>query len=271
MKMKKCLNVIVFYNNYDEVCRYINSVNEIAQDVVDILVVVNSDINHDVNNLKKKVDTLTNVMIIDYHKNIGYLNAFLDTIKTIDIEEYKYFILSNTDIEYQQKNFFQLLFKKEFLPNIGCIAPSIYVPSSNSYSNPHYIDRVSKNHYKKLLILFSRPLLARGYLKLATIKSRWRKSVKQPSRYVYAPHGAFMIFSKKFVNQISGSRYGTLMYSEEAYIGELLLKNDMECYYWKEIEVVHLCSTVTGKINYKKRFGMWKESIEYILTQFYDN
>ena len=33
--------------------------------------------------------------------------------------------------------------------------------------------------------------------------------------------------------------------------------------------IEHLISSVTGRINYKKRFNVWKDSIIYILNEFY--
>ena len=78
-----------------------------------------------------------------------------------------------------------------------------------------------------------------------------------------------MIFTKPFIQKICGNEYGVLLYSEESYIGEMLRKHNMKCFYDDSIEVVHLGSLVTGKVDYKKRFLLWKESIDYLLATFY--
>ena len=43
----------------------------------------------------------------------------------------------------------------------------------------------------------------------------------------------------------------------------------MKCFYDDSIAVIHQESSVTGKINYKNRFAAWRESLEYILKEFY--
>ena len=41
--MKKIMNVIIYYDNYDEVYKYMKEVNSIALGLVDIVLVVNKD------------------------------------------------------------------------------------------------------------------------------------------------------------------------------------------------------------------------------------
>ena len=263
----KCLNVIVLYNNYKEVLNYINETISMFPSQVDIALVVNSD---EYGHLKQMPDNVREkIQIFDYGKNVGYLNALLYVIKDIDIEEYKYIILSNTDIEYQTDDFFSILLNKEFNEEIGCIAPSVYAIATGSYSNPHYLHRTPKRKFEFLRRIFSHPLLARGYLRLSEIKRKKKTGKRQDSCYVYSPHGCYMIFTKDFIKAISDYVYGTLLYSEEACIGELLLRYRKKCYYYSEIEVRHTCSTVTGGVNYKKRFKLWADSIDYILNEFY--
>ena len=68
---------------------------------------------------------------------------------------------------------------------------------------------------------------------------------------------------------IVGYEYGVKMYSEESAIGELLIRNGMKCFYDASIGVIHQESTVTGNIDYKKRFNAWRDSLQYILSEFY--
>ena len=268
----RCLNVIIYYNNSEEVLRYIQEVLSFASHQLDIALVIN---NNSDGRLSEVIDWIgtydngTRIKIYNYQENIGYLNAMLYVVQEIDIEQYKYVILSNTDIEYQDKTFFNKLLSTDFEPKIGCIAPSVYAIHSNSYSNPHYLERTSKRKLKRLSLVFSNPIIGKTYLYLAHLKNKEKK--KTASCYVYSPHGCYMIFTREFIRRISGYIYGAKLYSEEACIGELLLQYGYKCYYYNEIEVVHTCSTVTGKIDYKKRFSLWKNSIDYIIKEFYKN
>ena len=267
----KCLNIIVFYDNKIEVANYITEVYQIAQGKVDIIMVVNSDKQYQVPELMRELHEsgITCFEIQNYGENIGYLNAMLKTLKYIDMKLYRYIILSNTDIHYNSKNFFEKLLNKEYPIDVGCIAPSVYATKSNSYSNPHYVERISRKKLERLEMIFAHPFCAKIYLELASIKAGRKKKEKEHSNYVYSPHGCYMIFSREFVNKVLGYEYGVKLYSEESCVGELLLRNNMKCFYDESIEVIHQESSVTGKIDYKKRFSAWKDSIDYILTQFY--
>lgn len=270
----KCLNVIIYYKNIDEVCDYIDNCIEHGTEYVDIALVINSKLDSEE---KKRVEKIKNdndnLMIFDFGDNVGYLNSLLLVIQKIDINDYEYFILSNTDIAYETPNFYHDLLNKDYPESVGCIAPSVYSTKAKGYSNPHYKERVNKRKYKLLSFVFAHPLIGKTYLKLAEkkyIHSRSQNNAaEEESCYVYSPHGCFMIFTKSFIKEIYGYVYGVKLYSEEACVGELLRKKEMKCYFDKDIRVSHNESTVTGKINYKIRFKFWKESIDYILKEFY--
>ena len=273
--MERILNVIVYYNNYLEIVEYLSSLFEISNDMVDVIVVVNSDKQNELNLLLEDIASRKwdNVLIKDYGKNLGYLNAFLFSVRDIEIVQYKYLILSNTDIKYIDSKFMIELYNTSYPKGIGCIAPNVYATKTNSYSNPRDLHRISKGKYLFLEKLFSYPILAKQYLRLsmmkALIRSKRKPPVAKPSCYVYSPHGCYMIFTNAFVKQIQNYRYGAIMYSEEAAIGELLIRNHMKCFYDNKLRIEHNESASTGKINYKTRFTMWRKSITYILDEFY--
>ena len=267
----KVLNTVVFYENREEVENYISEVAAIADDMVDIALVVNSDKQSQVGAVEaalrtKGVDCFS---VIDYGDNVGYLNTMLKTIKQVDIEKYDYVILSNTDIHYDSKDFFQRLTEKKYSAGVGCIAPCVFATQSNSYSNPHYSERIPKVKLERLVKIFRYPLFGKWYLKLAGLKAGKTKAEKKSSCYVYSPHGCYMIFTKDFIKRIYGYEYGVKMYSEESAVGELLMRNGLRCFYDDSISIVHQESSVTGKIDYKRRFTAWRESLEYILKEFY--
>ena len=119
-----------------------------------------------------------------------------------------------------------------------------------------------------LSYIYKFAFIGKIYIKLGEIKSR-KRVFERESCFVYSPHGCYMIFSQAFIKKIHDFKYGVRLYSEESCIGELLLKENMSCYYDNYLKVNHNESTVTGKINYKLRFKYWKESIDYILKEFY--
>lgn len=267
----KILNIIVFYENREEIEKYIADIFDISNGNVDIAVIVNRDINNNVENLKEyiKRKSIENIFFFEYGMNVGYLNAMLKTIQLIDLSKYKYFILSNTDIKYPRPDFFNLLLERNYNPDVGCIAPSVFSTHTKSYSNPFYINRISKKKLQTLVKTYSHPRIGQFYVFLSHIKSSLKKSFKQNSCYVYIPHGSYMIFTRDFIELIRGYEYGTRLYCEESCIGELLIKNKLKCFYDAGIEVNHEESTITSKINYKEKFSLHKESLNYIIREFY--
>lgn len=263
----KCLNVIVLYDNAKEVRKYIKETNDISCGMVDIVLVVNKDTENESDRILMEFQDC--IRIINYNENVGYLNALLKTIKNGALSCYDYYILSNTDITYAQKDFFIILDGSKYKKDVGCIAPSIFSTKIKNYQNPHYKERITKSKFERIDKVFHYPILARLYLVLSSLKSRNKKLEKQESCYVYSPNGAYMIFTEDFIKKIKGYEYGVKLYSEESCIGELLLRNNMKCYYDSTIEVIHQESTVTGKIDYRERFRAWRDSIEYILREFY--
>ena len=267
--MNKILNIIVFYNNYDEVLNYITSVNKLSKSV-DIMLVINSDKSNNSHALldyvTKNLDT--KVFLKDYGENIGYLNALLYGIRDISLDSYKYVILSNTDILYRQIDFFEKLLSNDYDSMIGCIAPSVYCENTKSYANPHYIEKVPKSKIVRNRFIFSHPFLTSIFLKLSSLRTK-KKQEKKPSQFVYCPHGSYMIFSNAFAKSIRDYHHQIKLYNEEGCIGGLLEKKSYKCFYDKSIEVVHLESQTTGKINQKLRYKLWKESFDYLLKEFY--
>ncbi len=267
----KCLNTVVFYDNKEEVENYITEVATISNGLVDVALIVNSDTKSQVADMERSLRErgVNCFQVINYGENVGYLNAMLKTLKKVNIDQYDYVILSNTDIHYDTKDFFQRLAQKKYAEDIGCIAPCVFATQSNSYSNPHYSERIPKAKLERLVRIFRHPLLGKRYLRLAGLKAGKIRIEKKPSCFVYSPHGCYMIFIREFVKKIYGYEYGVKMYSEESAVGELLMKNGMRCFYDDSISVIHQESSVTGKINYKRRFTAWRESLEYILKEFY--
>lgn len=268
----KCLNIVVFYNNGNEVKKYIKEVlGGASNELVKIIIVKNLDTYNELNKIIEELNEegILNLEVVDYGENVGYLNAFLKTIKNINLNSFKYYILSNTDIHYCTDNFFGELLNGQYAEDVGCIAPSVYSTKTKSYSNPHYLNRIPREKIIRNIRIFSYPTIAQAYLRGAEKVWSIKKKIEQESGYVYSPHGCYMIFTKEFVKRIQGYEYGVKMYSEESCVGELLIRSDLKCFYDSSLKLMHDESTVTGKINYRKRFKYWASSLEYILNEFY--
>lgn len=265
--MKKCLNVIVLYDNYDEVKQYIDGALVNDNRNLDIVVVVNKDSDDKAEKIASEYGN-NSVLVKDFGENVGYLNSLLMTLDEVNINDYQYFVLSNTDIEYETQRFFDSLQSKEYDRSIGCIAPDVYSALTNTHSNPHYKERIKKSKIKRNIFIFSHPLLAKVYFSLAKRKTA-AKSNKEGSCYVYAPHGCFMIMTREFISKIKGQRYPVKMYTEEGWVAENLIKNKMKCFYDNELSVIHREHGTTGMLRIARQSAMFRESLQALLDEFY--
>ena len=268
MNCEKCLNIIILYDNYDEVKKYISDAYQHSNGLVDFILVINKDTQKKANQLLKEFPHIS-LCIKDYHENIGYLNALLYSLDEISIFNYKYIILSNTDITYETSNFYEQLINKEYDENIGCIAPDVYSTLTNSHSNPHYKDRLSKKRLQRSAYIFSHPVLVPIYMKLSEVKAKKNKEKKMDSCYVYCAHGCFMILTSKFASKLKGKRYAVKMYCEEGWIAGNLRNNGMKCFYDSSLIISHNEHTTTDKLGRRRQAKLFSEALKNEINEFY--
>lgn len=267
--MKKNLNVIICYNNADEVCKYIEKLNN-RDDIrsLEIALVVNSASDAD----RRVLETITYAYVHIYYaeKNLGYLNGlawgFMQYVS--QHEEPKWVVMSNTDLIYS-KDFFSHLDCDSFDRQVGCIGPSVYAKYCDSYDNPVCDVRRSIKQINRYIRIFSNPVVGPLYDWGSSIKRQYIRKKEPESHYTYEVHGCCFILSAEIASIISQNRYGAFMYSEETFIAEEVLKNGKCTYYDKSLRVEHLEHSVTKLLGHKKIAKYIAESMEYIKDQFY--
>ena len=269
----KILNIVTLFCNEIEVIEYAKKLSQqsISADISLVIVVnKNGDMTEDDFN-----DNLTKINIkIHLYKpgeNLGYLNGLIYGYNQYVIrhELPEWVVMSNTDIIFSNNEFFKDFYRDKYNENIWLVGPSIYSLENKSYDNPQYKNRHTLKSLEKRIFIFERPILAYYYLKIASVKAKLKKRKKEDSQYSYSLHGCFFFLNKNFMEILKDKKYGPLMYSEEAYLAELVRINNKKCYYNSQIELVHTGSTVTGKLEIHKRSQYFQESLEYIREKFY--
>ena len=117
------LNIIVNYNNQEDVFKYLNEINNQNKNSLFELILVDNSKNFDLNKLNK-TNFNFKIEYLNPKKNLGYYGAadfaFKHFLKNNPIP--KITIVSNTDIKFCDKNFFMKLLriakkkKKQFYP-----------------------------------------------------------------------------------------------------------------------------------------------------------
>lgn len=273
--MIKILNTIICYNNIDEVEEYVKKVSMLnSSDNVAMVIVVNKLDNGNVADLEEriaKIDIMT--MVVKPNSNLGYMNGMIEGykeyIKKYDCEALKYVIMSNTDINYPDNFFISKLLNNEYPNEIWSIGPAVYAPDRDNYDNPILDIRREKKAVIKTIKRFRTPIFNELYFHMSNIKGKFIKQKKGESHKVYEVHGCYFIVRKELADLMISNPFGALLYSEEAYVAEMVWHHNKFAYYDANLLVEHIEHTVTGKLDYKKLSRYIADSMEVILRDFY--
>ncbi|MBU5356974.1 hypothetical protein KQI19_02270 [Enterococcus gallinarum] len=266
-------NVIIYYDNYEDIELYLNELNNQVIDDIDFFVtlVMNKFNTDDLRGLEILIDSISfQCELIFPNGNLGYLNGLLYGYRKSQFrkENLDWVIFSNTDIEIPNKFFIKKFLATNYSDDIVCVAPSVFSKELNAYSNPQYKTRYTKRELLRRVKIFNNKFLANMYFSLSDIKLAMIKKNKEDSCYVYSAHGSFFFLRRNFLDKLNKS-YMSLMYSEEAFIAEEVLKQNGRIYYDSRIEVEHLESKVTGKLGKQKKAKYIAESLEKIIEEYF--
>lgn len=274
LESKKIAHTIVLYNNDKEVLDHIKALsNQTYSNNIIVLITINKMNLIDRNEFERSVSKINiDAYVFNPNTNLGYLNGCLYGYEKLkeQLINVEYVTISNTDIDFSSTDFYENLVLSNYDENCWCIAPSIYNSNKKSYDNPEYINRISRRKIEQLITIYSHPKIANIYEIVAHLKGKFfRKKKMQEMNSIYSAKGCFMIIKKDFADILINNKYSMLLYSEESYISELILKFNKKIIYDPSIEVIHYESTVTNKLKKTKKYKYIKESLENILENFY--
>lgn len=231
--MKTCL-IYVNYFCSDAIHQSILSIGDLNN--IDIYIADNSG-DYVAISVEKDVRT---------YENIGYLPAFLDLVNQhIQREEYKFLILSNPDIVFDQ-GFFENLSKQCVHKNTAIIGPKIIeneIVKGIFIRNTPSIFWFFKQliiHSSKITYSFARYYKTRGILRKGTAQVVQQKEV-------FAVHGSLMIFASPGMLKLPVKYFGFL-YSEELFLGLHYGKLGMKTVYCPLLKVYHSAKETTGTL-----------------------
>ena len=274
--MIEILNTIICYNNADEVVEYVKKVEKlISSDKVAVSVVINKLENGSKKVLEQKLSAINvKTCIADPQKNLGYMNGMIfgyeHFLKKHGSAKLKYVVMSNTDINYPNNSFMTDLLSREYSEAIWCIGPAVYAPGRNNYDNPICDTRRSEKEVRSIIKRFRIPVFNELYFHLSNVKGKLMKQPRGESHRVYEVHGCYFVVKKELADQMINRPFGALLYSEEAYVAEMVWHNKKSSYYDANLLVEHIEHTVTGKIDYKKISKYIADSMEVVLREFYE-
>lgn len=269
----KIVNIVVCFKNDEEIVQFARQFQkQQSQEQIELIVVINELSQGKIEKLIKELDNLGIIYnIYNPNINLGYLNGLIygyrQYIKTNDKADW--IIFSNTDIQYDVGKIRDYIDKRNFERDIWCIGPAVYAESRKTYDNPVALKRRSEREVKKLIKIFRTPILNVIYITLSDIKARILSRQMGDSQNVYEVHGCFFIVGKELGDLLVESGYPFFLYSEEAYIAELVYHNGKRIVYDNNISVIHSEHSVTGVLKKQKIARYMSESLRMVYDIFY--
>ena len=187
-------------------------------------------------------------------------------------------IVCNHDVVIEDKEFFVKLFAQD-PAGVGVIAPRIQVAPGRMDQNPFMRRRPGRLRWAGLRLSFSSYGLASVWDWLSRRKHAWKsylaaRTGKQTGkrgeerRAIYAGHGAFFIFSRKYF-EAGGYLDGNLfLYGEEISVAEICRSLGLAVVYDPSLKVSHRAHTSTGNSISRFSFECQKKALEYVSARY---
>jgi hypothetical protein len=263
MNMKKGLHIVVNYNTWNFVDKLIDNLAIHLESEIELLIIDSNSIIDCPIELNNKIDNNLNIKLILLNNNYGYFNSVTSIFNTIAINNYDYFIVSNTDVEIITSNFYSII-RKNIKKNL-IIAPSI-VNLDGIQQNPHRQSKPNlfvkiywnlfyfNYHFSRFIFIFHKV-----YSSVKKISKKEIISDNFPDT-IYSPHGSFIIFSVDFFVNLFSNPLPFFLYAEEDYIGSLAKKLNYKIKIIKELKIKHFENVSTGMILSKNKYQIQKKA-----------
>ncbi len=268
--------VAVNYNSPDETIEYVKSLSTLGNhEKLQIVIVENSKPEYRNNRFEQRLKSIvSDLLFTETNQNRNYFGSVNYALKSLSLSpgNYDYFIISNVDILINDKTFFNNLFTIVD-EKIGIIAPSVYSLAQLVDQNPYLTSRFRKSYFYYYRMVRHHIVFTHFHEVLVNLVRRKVKHavmqapVPKPG-YIYAPHGAFIIFLKNYFEKGAGIDFGTNLFGEEIFVAEECRKIGLLVKYEPALEVLHAEHVSTGVMESDHVRAKKLESVKYFLKHF---
>jgi GT2 family glycosyltransferase len=187
-------------------------------------------------------------------------------------------IVSNSDIEFSDKSFVTKLAAYKNPGDIGVLAPDILSGLSGQSQNPYMIERpkASRMHFYKWMFRFTVTCFVyqmMGLMKSLAKKGFDKKPLQLPGasgpQNVYAPHGAFMIFSKVYFTRGGDFEHLPFLFGEEVTVAENCRRLKLRVVYEPILKVSHMDHGSIGWFPSRPMLGFQREASQFCADKYF--
>ncbi len=270
----KILFLLVNYFNEKEVCAFVEEQLQPDRNRFIEIAITNNGGNKAelLQNLAQKNPTIS---LVTAGSNLGYFGAAylgLTTYLKLHTTYPQAIIICNTDITLQA-DFFTVLQNKLTTQNFDVLGPSIYSVFLKYYQNPYITTRISKNKLKFLQFISSNYFLYSLFTLYHVVKTKvtgYGNSKVNKVTKPYAIHGSFIIFNRSFFEKSGIINYPSVLFGEEIFVAEQVLKLNLEMIYEPSLQVEHSEHATTGVFKSRRTVAYLHESYTYLLKTFFN-
>jgi GT2 family glycosyltransferase len=276
----KVLIVTVNFRQAECTLRLLNSVCQLDGFArCHLMIVDNNSVDGSAECIRQATSSLSNVELLESPNNRGYfggakwaLDQYLSRHGVPD-----WVIVCNNDIVFDSPDFLNTLLARD--PRAQAIlAPAVISELTGFDSNPMIVKRPSRLRTLRYRFLLSTyrvawctqwlaPLVRKGRHRLHKGGSSRRNTRTQ----IYAPHGSFVIFSRRFFEEGGFIDDGCFLYAEEFGVAETCLRLGLPIIHDPELRVSHNDNQTTGRMLSRGGYLLQKESLKYALGKYFQS
>ena len=275
--MKKISIILINYKNSVDTINCIESINTCNHNnQVEIIVIDNESTTQSLADLAQiKNESRVPVKIIPSEKNLYYWGGIalgISQYSFTDPDSPKWIIIANNDILFQQTDFFSILLSMD-AGEYEVVAPKITLKQTGENQNPHMIHPLSiaQKIYYKLYYFHSvtaRAVHGLGRFIRKNVIAEKDQYISAKEMKIYAPHGACMLFSKKYF--LSGGYIddGFILYGEELSVAEIVREHGMKVIYYSRLETLHNEHSSTKYRDWLTAYNQSKKTYNYLRNKY---
>jgi GT2 family glycosyltransferase len=274
------LIVTVNYRSADSVVVFLDSLSRLKRfSELDVLIVDNSSGDHSVSRIREAISNLSRMELLESSTNRGYLGAArfaLDHYRAQGRNLPDWVIVCNHDVVIEDEGFFEMLFACDPAA-VGVLAPRITIVEQAVDQNPYMKERPGwRRRFTMQLYSAAYPLaitwawLSRQKRVLLSRIPPWmsqskRNGGRQP---IYAGHGAFMIFSRRFFEAGGNLDDQLFLFGEEIAVAEACRALGLQIIYDPALSVLHNEHQSVGNGMSRRMYAYHREAVRHVLTKY---
>jgi GT2 family glycosyltransferase len=279
----KALIITVNYRGAADTLRLLESLRRLKGfSGIDVTVVDNFSADGSSSAIRAAMSTLENVRLLESTINRGYFGGAKWALREYTCGGNSvpdWVVVCNNDIVIEDQDFLAKLFAHDPAA-VGALAPEIRSERTKLDQNPFLKKRPDKKKLLTLRIWFSsyylmlfKELLSApvrlGKEKLSNFMASPQKTPQgQELQSIYSPHGAFVIFSRKYFELGGEIDDGLVLYAEEFSVGEICRRLGLPVLHDKKLQVQHREHSSTRSQLTQPTYRRKREALHYVIAKY---